>query len=127
VASEHIARQSGAFSMENPALRTLAHNLRAVATLPERANRVLDQIERGELRVHLVQDQQAKQLETLKGSAYIVSIGLITASLVVGSSLIFVSDIGPHYGGLPLIGLGGFVLSGVFAAWVLWKMIRGRT
>jgi ubiquinone biosynthesis protein len=127
VAMEHISKRSGAFSMENPTLRAVSRNIKAAASMPERANRVLDQIERGELRVHLIQEQQGKQLETLKRSAYIISIGLITASLVVGSSLIFVSDIGPHYGDLPLIGLGGFVLSGCFAAWVLWKMVRSGT
>ncbi len=84
----------------------------------------LDQIERGELRVHLIQEEQTRQLETLRRAAYIVSIGLITASLVIGSSMIFVSDIGPHYAQLPIFGLAGFVLSGCLAAWVVWKLLR---
>jgi ubiquinone biosynthesis protein len=51
--------------------------------------------------------------------------GQAAASLVVGSSLIHASDIGPRAFGFPVFGLAGFSLSGLFAAWVILKMLRG--
>jgi ubiquinone biosynthesis protein len=124
VALEYMAKRRSLFFSDRPFLRTLKHRLEAVVAVPERAAKVLEQIQQGELRVRLVQEEQTKQLDNLRRSAYIISIGLITASLVIGSSLIFVSDIGPHYKGLPMIGLAGFLLSGCLAIWVVWKLLR---
>ena len=126
VALEYISKRRSLIFSDRPFWRTLKQKLDAAASIPERASKVLDQVERGELRVHLIQEEQTRQLETLRRSAYIVSIGLITASLVIGSSLIFVSNIGPHYAELPVFGLAGFVISGCLAAWVVWKLLHSK-
>jgi len=124
VALEYMAKRQSLFFSDRPFWRTLKKKLEAAAAVPERAGRVLEQIQQGEVRVRLIQEEQSKQLENLRQAAYIISIGLITASLVIGSSLIFISDIGPHYQDLPMIGLAGFVISGCLAIWVVWKLIR---
>jgi ubiquinone biosynthesis protein len=124
VALEYISKRRSLIFSDRPFWRTLKHKLDAAASIPERASKVLDQIERGDLKVRLIQEEQTKQLETLRRAAYIVSIGLITASLVIGSSMIYVSDIGPHVFDLPVFGLTGFVLSGCLGAWVVWKLLR---
>lgn len=126
VALEYISKRRSLIFSDRPFWRTLKHKLDAAASLPERAGKVLDQLERGELKVHLIQEEQSRQLETLRRAAYILSIGLITASLVIGSSMIFASDIGPHYAGFPVFGLAGFVLSGCLGAWVVWKLLREK-
>jgi ubiquinone biosynthesis protein len=126
VALEYMAKRQSLFFSDRPFWRTFKQRLDAAAGLPERAAKVLEQFERGEFRVRLIQEEQSKQLDNLRRSAYILSIGLITASLVIGSSLIVASDIGPHYRGLPVIGLAGFVLSGCLATWVVWKLLRRR-
>jgi ubiquinone biosynthesis protein len=50
--------------------------------------------------------------------------GLVLASLVIGSSIVILSDIPPKFNGLPVIGLAGFLTAGVMAFWLLISILR---
>lgn len=53
-----------------------------------------------------------------------LSFAIVLASLVVGSSLIVLSDIPPKWHEIPVIGLIGFLLAGFMGFWLLISMIR---
>ena len=125
IGADHIARRSSFLFSDRPILRTIGQQIKLVSDLPNRLDRLLRQLERGEFCVQIEQKDTARQMKGLQRAAYVISIGLITASLVVGSSLIYISNIGPHAYGFPLFGLAGFSLSGIFALWVILKMVRG--
>jgi ubiquinone biosynthesis protein len=125
IGAEYVARRRSLIFSDRPIFKSIGQNVKVLSEMPNRFDRILRQLERGELSVQIAQKDQAKQLKGLQRSAYVISIGLITASLVVGSSLIYVSNIGPHAYGFPVFGLVGFSLSGLFAAWVILKMLRG--
>jgi ubiquinone biosynthesis protein len=124
IASEYIARRKTLVFSDRPLFKDIARNFKTFAELPNRFERLLGKAERGEFVIQLESRDHGAQMNSLKQAAYIISIGLITASLVVGSSLIYTSDIGPHAYGFPLFGLVGFSLSGLFAAWVILKLLR---
>jgi ubiquinone biosynthesis protein len=49
---------------------------------------------------------------------------LVLASLVIGSSIVVLSDIPPRFYGLPLIGLAGFLAAGIIGFSLLISIMR---
>ncbi|MBN1130599.1 MAG: hypothetical protein JXA71_16545, partial [Chitinispirillaceae bacterium] len=52
--------------------------------------------------------------------------GLVLASLVIGSSVVVLSDIPPKLSGLPVIGLAGFLAAGIMGFWLLVSILREK-
>jgi ubiquinone biosynthesis protein len=53
-----------------------------------------------------------------------IAFAIVLAALIVGSSLIILSDIPPHWHSIPIIGLIGFLVAGVMGFWLLLSIIR---
>jgi ubiquinone biosynthesis protein len=53
-----------------------------------------------------------------------IAFAIVLASLVIGSSLIVLSDIPPKWHGIPVIGLAGFLVAGVMGFWLLVTILR---
>jgi ubiquinone biosynthesis protein len=53
-----------------------------------------------------------------------LSLAMVLASLVVGSSLIVHSGIPPLWYGIPVIGLVGFLVAGLMGFWLLFSILR---
>jgi ubiquinone biosynthesis protein len=49
---------------------------------------------------------------------------MVIAALIIGSSLIFQAGVGPHFFGYPVVGLAGFLLATMLAAWFLIDILR---
>ncbi|MBA4395763.1 MAG: ABC transporter [Syntrophus sp. (in: bacteria)] len=88
---------------------------------------LLKQFKSGKVKIGI--DHQG--LETLifgvERSSSRISIALIIAALIIGSSLIMTARSGPSLFGLPLLGLVGYALAGVLGLWLLvWIRRSGR-
>ncbi|WP_260400389.1 hypothetical protein [Burkholderia ubonensis] len=71
------------------------------------------------------------QLQTLEAhldrASNRLSLSLIIAAVVVGSSIVTTFHTGPHYAGISLLGLGGFVVAAVMGmAWAIAVFRSGR-
>jgi ubiquinone biosynthesis protein len=56
-----------------------------------------------------------------------VTLGVIIGSLIIGSSLILTTGVGPQLAGYPAIGLLGYLLSALLGIWVIFDILhRGR-
>ncbi|OCL25147.1 ABC transporter [Orenia metallireducens] len=53
-----------------------------------------------------------------------LSISLIIASLIVGSSLIMVADKGPEFLGFPVVGISGYLIAVVLGIWLVISILR---
>jgi len=53
-----------------------------------------------------------------------VSVALVISSLIIGSSLIIQSNIGPHLFGFSLLGIAGFMIAAIFGIWLIISIIR---
>ena len=53
-----------------------------------------------------------------------LSFSLIIASIIVGSSIIMQTQIGPLLLGYPLIGVVGYLVAGFLGLWLVWAIIR---
>lgn len=92
--------------------------------LPEELRTILYQLRSGRLRLEF----EHRGLKTL-GSALDrvsnrIAFAIVLAALIVGSSLIILSDIPPHWHSIPIIGLIGFLVAGLMGFWLLLSIIR---
>ena len=62
--------------------------------------------------------------QQLDRSANRVTVGLITAALIVGTSISMTIDSGPMLMGLPVLGLIGFGTSFSIGLMLLWSILR---
>lgn len=53
-----------------------------------------------------------------------IAFGLVVAALIVGSSVVTLSDRGPHLFGVPILGLAGFVLTGLLGLRLIFGIMR---
>ena len=95
-----------------------------VIGLPRDVARLFRMARRGRLRV----DLDLKRLDhfglQLNQAANRLTMGVLTASLVVGSSIIMTVKGGPELFGLPLFGLLGFVVAFFNSVWILYAIWR---
>ena len=85
--------------------------------LPDRLNSTLDKVERGELELNM----NHTGLDDLKNQ---LSISLIVAALLVGSSIAILADKGPKIWDISAIGFIGFVLSAIIGVYLIYKYMR---
>ncbi|WP_244111974.1 ABC1 kinase family protein [Burkholderia diffusa] len=107
--------------------RTLHSLHRAAASLPDILNRTVDILSSGKATLHVEHDQ-LRTLEThLDRASNRLSLSLIIASVVIGSSIVTTFHSGPHYAGISLLGLAGFVVAAAMGlAWAVAILRSGR-
>ncbi|MCF8042317.1 MAG: phosphotransferase [Desulfarculaceae bacterium] len=111
------------------AKRLLAHlgdALHLIQNLPRRLENLVDQLENGELSLQLKHEGLVPLTKALQEGASRVTVGLIVAALIVGSSMIITTGVEPKIFGLPALGVVGYVISGVIGLWLVWSIIRSR-
>jgi ubiquinone biosynthesis protein len=104
------------------------HGLKELADvffgLPRDVARLFRQARRGRLRI----DLDLKRLDhfglQLNQAANRLTMGVLTASLVVGSSIIMTIDSGPMMFDLPVFGLLGFIVAFFNSVWIVLSIWR---
>lgn len=92
--------------------------------LPSYSKDLLEQAKDGNLKVSL--DHTGLDGHTRKAERSInrLSFSMLTASLVIGSSIMTVSDIPPLWNEVSILGAGGFIISGVMAVILLFEILK---
>lgn len=80
--------------------------------LPDTINSTISKLEEGNIEVKLKHEGIGHLINQL-------SISLILSSLIIGSSLALITDVGPDLFDFPILGLIGFVFSGVLGAYLV--------
>ena len=103
--------------------------LNVVGAVPRDAARLLKEIRRGRLRV----DLDLKRLDTfgrrLDDIIDRITVGIMTASLVIGSSIVMTVQSGPKLFGMPLLtvlGLLGYLVAFVNSVWIIFSIWRAN-
>ncbi|MBP1749597.1 MAG: hypothetical protein H6Q52_2136 [Deltaproteobacteria bacterium] len=65
-------------------------------------------------------------VDELDRSSNRISFAVVIAALIVGSSLIFQTGVGPTFFGYPIIGLAGFLLASILGIWLLIGIMRSK-
>lgn len=85
--------------------------------LPGRLNSTIDKIEKGELKLQM-------EHGGLDDLIHRLSISLIVAALLVGSSIAILADKGPRIWDISAIGFVGFLLSAFLGGYLILRYIR---
>lgn len=81
--------------------------------LPNQMGRILQKLLEGNLAIDFVHKGYEPLVDELDRSSNRITLGVIVASLIIGSSLIVLSGRGPQLWQVPVFGILGFVLAGV--------------
>lgn len=109
--------------------RALVDTAGLLAGLPRELRRLLRTARGGHFRHH-IDVEHLKQFSTQIGhSANRLTVGVVLAALIIGSSITLTVEGGPTLLGLPLFGLLGFLGAAVAGAWLvvsIWRSGGGR-
>jgi len=109
--------------------RSFATLIDVVSDLPKDLNRLLNIARRGALQVHVDVTRLKQFGDQLDRAASRVTVGNVTAALIIGSSIVMTIEGGPTLLGLPLFGLLGFIGAVIGGIWLLisiWRSGRKR-
>ncbi|MCA8978395.1 MAG: ubiquinone biosynthesis protein UbiB, partial [Planctomycetes bacterium] len=97
---------------------------RILAGLPHDVRVTLDRIRRGNFKIELDLQRLDSFGHQLDRSANRVTVGMILASMIIGTAIAMTIDAGPKLWGMPAIGLFGFLTSAATSAGLLWSIFR---
>ncbi len=84
----------------------------AIGDIPTSIQNILEKTKQGNLKIEFEHMGLEPLLRTLERVSDHVAYSIVLASLIIGSSLIVLSKIPPHYNNIPVIGIVGFIISG---------------
>ena len=94
------------------------------AELPGRLSRILQKIEAGSLKMDVQHQGLGEFTSELNKSSNRIATSMIISAIIVGSSLIIISNKGPFVFGMPAIGLVGFCFAALLGALLVVSMLR---
>ena len=92
--------------------------------LPAQTREILTQIKEGRTRIEFEHKGLDPMLKTHDQISNRLVFAIVLASLIVSSSLIVLSGIPPLWNGIPMIGIIGFLASGVMGFWLLVSILH---
>jgi len=122
-----LLKRYNPFVSDKVLLGKLLETLRVTLNFPVRMERFLNVVEGGKLSI----DIHHKGIESMHWSIRLVgnrvAIALVIASLVIGSSVVITSGVGPFLFGYPILGIAGYIFSAFIGFWLVVHMILKRS
>lgn len=104
--------------------KSLSEFSSAFALLPRQMRSVFRKIVHGDVRVTVHHEELDHLIRDLDRSSNRVAFSVITAAIIMASSIIIHAARGPLLFGLPLLGLIGYVIAAVLGVWILIGILR---
>jgi ubiquinone biosynthesis protein len=99
----------------------------AAADAPVMLRRLMGRLERGEPLFDIRHHSGGSLERHLLHASNRLAFALIVAAIVIGSSILLAAHAGPHWEGLPVLGVAGFVVAGVLGiAWAVLALRSGK-
>lgn len=105
---------------------TFSEAMTLLAGLPSDFSRLLRSIRRGRLEIHVDVPHLRRVGNQLDRAANRITIGIVVAALIIGSSIVMTVSGGPTIFGLPLFGFLGFAGATLGSIWLLISIWRTR-
>jgi len=107
-------------------LGKLLETLKVTMNLPVRMQRFLNMVEGGKISL----DIHHKGIESVHWSIKLagnrIATAIIIAALVIGSSMVITSKVGPCLFGYPVLGIAGYIFSAFIGLWLIINVILKR-
>lgn len=99
-------------------------SLNLLREIPNQTESILRQMREGKVKIQFEHRNLEQLVHTLDRVSNRISFAIVVAALIVGSSLMFHANMPPHWRGMPLIGLIGFLVAGIFGLWLLVLILK---
>jgi ubiquinone biosynthesis protein len=109
------------------AQRNIGHLMAVLGAMPRDLRRFMRRVRAGSIKVSVDMRELARFGTLMDRAASRLTVGMVTASLIIGSSIVMTISGGPTLFGLPALGVLGFLAAGVGALWLLlsiWQTAR---
>lgn len=94
--------------------------------LPRRFEVITSKLERGEFGFKLQLDRLDKLVSSFESASNRLTAGIVTGSIIIGSSMIITTGVGPYLFGFPALGVIGYLLSVILGIWLLYTILRTK-
>lgn len=105
-------------------LITYSNFAKSITHIPTKIIELSDSIIHGRAKIQLTHKNLEKNVNTLNKMVNRLIIGLVISSIIIGSSLILTSNIGPKYANMSVLGLTGFAIAAFMGFWLLIFIIK---
>lgn len=106
--------------------RSIGEMLAMISGLPHDLSKLLRTARRGRLEIHIDVTHLKHVGNQLDGAANRMVVGIVVASLIIGSSIVMTVPGGPTLLGLPTFGLLGFLGAGSGGVWLLLSILKSN-
>ncbi|HXY62735.1 MAG TPA: AarF/ABC1/UbiB kinase family protein [Nitrospirota bacterium] len=96
----------------------------AMTLLPRQIKATFRKVTRGEIRISIHHEELQNLIRDIDKSSNRLAFSVITAAIIVASSIIIHSAKGPVLFGLPIFGLIGYVIAALLGFWILIGILR---
>jgi ubiquinone biosynthesis protein len=97
-----------------------------MSDLPRDLSQLLRAARRGRLELHIDVGHLKHVGDQLDGATNRLIVGIIVASIIVGSSVVMTVSGGPTFVGLPFFGLLGFIFATIGGIWLIFSISRSN-
>lgn len=105
---------------------SIGEMLAMISGLPHDLSKLLRTARRGRLEIHIDVTHLKHVGNQLDGAANRMVVGIVVASLIIGSSIVMTVPGGPTLLGLPTFGLLGFLGAGTGGVWLLLSVLKSN-
>jgi len=94
--------------------------------LPRQIQQIISKLESGDLGLQLNHNKLEKLSDSLENAANRLTMAIIAGAIIMGSSMIITTGLGPYLFGFPILGLIGYLLSVILGLWLVITIIRSK-
>lgn len=94
--------------------------------IPEQLGRVVGRLEQGKLGFRFRMEKLEQLVDSLESASNRLTAGIITGAIIMGSSMIITTGVGPFLFGFPALGVIGYIVSVVLGLWLIYTILKTR-
>jgi ubiquinone biosynthesis protein len=94
--------------------------------IPQQIGEVVNKLEKGKLGFTFRLEKLEQLVNTLENASNRLTAGIITGAIIMGSSMIITTGVGPFLFGFPALGVIGYLVSVVLGLWLIYTIFKSR-
>jgi ubiquinone biosynthesis protein len=94
--------------------------------LPRQIQQIISKLDSGSLELQLNHNKLEALAHTIENASNRLTIAIIAGAIIMGSSMIITTGVGPYLFGFPALGVIGYSLSVVLGLWLIYTIIRSK-
>lgn len=121
---EAVVHLVGTENIKRETLLSIWHGGLLLKELPYHFRQFSRKLLRGQLKIQMEVQHLDSLTQELDRSSNRISAAVIVAAIIIGSSMIFNTQVGPMWYGVPLLGLTGYLVAGIMGLWLVVGILR---